>query len=119
MWISDSLTPDDSVVIGSGQSDQQVVVVPIDGTLPKNSSKLSPLDTIRCGAIVALSYSTAGVPTDGSPITTALLERFALAFDTAPTATPVSYTHLRAHETVLDIVCSLLLDKKKRKKMYK
>ena len=24
---------------------------------------------------------------------------------------PVSYTHLRAHETVLDIVCRLLLDK--------
>ena len=26
---------------------------------------------------------------------------------------PVSYTHLRAHETVLDLVCRLLLDKKK------
>ena len=26
--------------------------------------------------------------------------------------TPVSYTHLRAHETVLDIVCRLLLEKK-------
>ena len=26
---------------------------------------------------------------------------------------PVSYTHLRAHETVLDIVCRLLLEKKK------
>ena len=25
---------------------------------------------------------------------------------------PVSYTHLRAHETVLDLVCRLLLDKK-------
>ena len=28
---------------------------------------------------------------------------------------PVSYTHLRAHETVLDLVCRLLLEKKKRK----
>ena len=27
---------------------------------------------------------------------------------------PVSYTHLRAHETVLDLVCSLLLEKKTR-----
>ena len=27
----------------------------------------------------------------------------------------VSYTHLRAHETVLDIVCRLLLEKKKQK----
>ena len=30
-------------------------------------------------------------------------------------AVPVSYTHLRAHETVLDIVCRLLLEKKKNK----
>ena len=29
------------------------------------------------------------------------------------TLTPVSYTHLRAHETVLDIVCRLLLENKK------
>ena len=29
--------------------------------------------------------------------------------------TSVSYTHLRAHETVLDIVCRLLLEKKKNK----
>ena len=28
---------------------------------------------------------------------------------------PVSYTHLRAHETVLDLVCRLLLAKKKKK----
>ena len=27
-------------------------------------------------------------------------------------STPVSYTHLRAHETVLDLVCRLLLEKK-------
>ena len=27
---------------------------------------------------------------------------------------PVSYTHLRAHETVLDLVCRLLLEKKQR-----
>ena len=30
--------------------------------------------------------------------------------------TTVSYTHLRAHETVLDLVCRLLLEKKKRHK---
>ena len=28
-------------------------------------------------------------------------------------AKAVSYTHLRAHETVLDLVCRLLLEKKK------
>ena len=30
---------------------------------------------------------------------------------------PVSYTHLRAHETVLDLVCRLLLEKKKERKL--
>ena len=34
-----------------------------------------------------------------------------------PTDT-VSYTHLRAHETVLDIVCRLLLEKKKQTHIY-
>ena len=35
--------------------------------------------------------------------------KYFAVFDSAP----VSYTHLRAHETVLDIVCRLLLEKKK------
>ena len=30
----------------------------------------------------------------------------------------VSYTHLRAHETVLDLVCRLLLEKKKNNKKH-
>ena len=30
----------------------------------------------------------------------------------------VSYTHLRAHETVLDLVCRLLLEKKKQPPIY-
>ena len=34
-------------------------------------------------------------------------------------ATAVSYTHLRAHETVLDLVCRLLLEKKKNNKKNK
>ena len=32
---------------------------------------------------------------------------------------PVSYTHLRAHETVLDLVCRLLLEKKHTNKKKK
>ena len=31
----------------------------------------------------------------------------------------VSYTHLRAHETVLDLVCRLLLEKKKNNRIEK
>ena len=34
------------------------------------------------------------------------------AFEGGPLVGPVSYTHLRAHETVLDLVCRLLLEKK-------
>ena len=34
--------------------------------------------------------------------------------DRIPCAIPVSYTHLRAHETVLDLVCRLLLEKKNK-----
>ena len=35
-----------------------------------------------------------------------------LVYATTLNAVPVSYTHLRAHETVLDLVCRLLLEKK-------
>ena len=35
-------------------------------------------------------------------------------FSIAETFVTVSYTHLRAHETVLDLVCRLLLEKKKK-----
>src|SRR5664280_3040029 len=36
-----------------------------------------------------------------------------LSIPFAQSIIPVSYTHLRAHETVLDLVCRLLLEKKK------
>ena len=38
-----------------------------------------------------------------------VIEHIAIAIGCA-----VSYTHLRAHETVLDLVCRLLLEKKKK-----
>src|SRR5450756_2696424 len=37
----------------------------------------------------------------------------------ADVAIPVSYTHLRAHETRHDLVCRLLLEKKKKKQTKK
>eukprot|EP00657_Telonema_sp_P-1_P009286 TRINITY_DN3481_c0_g2_i2.p1 TRINITY_DN3481_c0_g2~~TRINITY_DN3481_c0_g2_i2.p1 ORF type:complete len:218 (-),score=60.30 TRINITY_DN3481_c0_g2_i2:109-762(-) len=39
---------------------------------------------------------------------------FACTHEPSASAYPVSYTHLRAHETVLDLVCRLLLEKKKK-----
>ena len=46
-----------------------------------------------------------------------LLNEFDVNCDTATKyiQDPVSYTHLRAHETVLDLVCRLLLEKTKKK----
>ena len=48
------------------------------------------------------------------PVTAeALHEGLLLARRSGRSVGPVSYTHLRAHETVLDLVCRLLLEKKK------
>ena len=41
------------------------------------------------------------------------MESESLAPYTTDSQGTVSYTHLRAHETVLDLVCRLLLEKKK------
>ena len=40
---------------------------------------------------------------------------FEIVMPSAQAQPPVSYTHLRAHETVLDLVCRLLLEKKHNK----
>ena len=37
-----------------------------------------------------------------------------IAYDLVPKIKPVSYTHLRAHETPEHLVCRLLLEKKKK-----
>ena len=42
-----------------------------------------------------------------------LNDEFAQLASEFDTLDAVSYTHLRAHETVLDLVCRLLLEKKK------
>mgnify|MGYP003380766865 CR=1 FL=1 len=41
-------------------------------------------------------------------------DRLELARRIVESVETVSYTHLRAHETVLDLVCRLLLEKKKK-----
>ena len=46
-------------------------------------------------------------------ITQLLRQRHRIAKGKDNDFTAVSYTHLRAHETVLDLVCRLLLEKKK------
>ena len=50
---------------------------------------------------------------DGTPLKQALAR--AQRRDRLRALGPVSYTHLRAHETVLDLVCRLLLETKTTK----
>ena len=64
------------------------------------------------------------VPADAAAFA-ALVERATLSFRRQKAGfliqgddRPVSYTHLRAHETVLDLVCRLLLEKKKTKRTH-
>src|SRR5665811_2540307 len=47
------------------------------------------------------------------PVTDATPEEFNGLMQELHATNTVSYTHLRAHETVLDLVCRLLLEKKK------
>src|SRR5665811_2481501 len=61
-------------------------------------------DTVSCACEVKTGYSVGEKPCSGKVETSK---------GTEVSSRSVSYTHLRAHETVLDLVCRLLLEKKK------
>ena len=50
-----------------------------------------------------------------STISLSMIAIILYPFDPKGIRVTVSYTHLRAHETVLDLVCRLLLEKKKQR----
>ena len=59
--------------------------------------------------------SESALALDGpSELSAIIAEAKSLGVPEATLNDPVSYTHLRAHETVLDLVCRLLLDTKNR-----
>src|SRR5665811_2467314 len=65
------------------------------------------------GIKIALENTLPGKTGDSIPEILEIVKKFdsknlGICLDTGP----VSYTHLRAHETVLDLVCRLLLEKK-------
>ena len=64
---------------------------------------------INCIILVSNAASGAAVALVGSEYITSVIIPDAKDVNYIP----VSYTHLRAHETVLDLVCRLLLEKKK------
>src|SRR5665811_1310074 len=67
------------------------------GVLAAASSALTPTPVTTWANVPSNSATSMSVRVSGS------------AGPVPPTAAPVSYTHLRAHETVLDLVCRLLL----------
>ena len=52
------------------------------------------------------------IAADDVPALLAFAQREKIGLTIVGPEAPVSYTHLRAHETVLDLVCRLLLEKK-------
>ena len=68
-------------------------------------------------AAVAAGFG-AGVNAQGSFPPAGMTIKYVVPFPPGG-LTAVSYTHLRAHETVLDLVCRLLLEKKKKKSILK
>ena len=71
-----------------------------------NIANLKLLDKIEVNALEKILFAGEVMPVKH-------LNYWRQKFKHALFANPVSYTHLRAHETVLDLVCRLLLEKKK------
>ena len=76
----------------------------------------STLDRSSAASDVYKRQAVAGTLADHEFIESKILEQAHRGFSGggARGLLPVSYTHLRAHETVLDLVCRLLLEKKKK-----
>src|SRR5665811_1695930 len=68
------------------------------------------LDSLYVGVAIAIFFIYSSSP---------ILIRDTTWQKSSCTIVTVSYTHLRAHETVLDLVCRLLLEKKKNNKKNK
>src|SRR5665811_1585050 len=83
-------------VVGAAAASGSPVELLLHGavTVGRGGERLAALGELADAGAVGFSD-------DGSPVKSAIILRNAL---------PVSYTHLRAHETVLDLVCRLLLE---------
>ena len=94
---------------------------PADVFIPVAASRLATADALGLFAPVKSKLLEARIPahlhTDtwfafSTRARVIIYNRSVLKADDVPTYESVSYTHLRAHETVLDLVCRLLLAKK-------
>src|SRR5450756_2067089 len=76
---------------------------------------LRALDDIGLPAIIRPSFTMGGTGGGIAYTKAEFIEIVERGIDASPTnEVPVSYTHLRAHETRHDLVCRLLLEKKKK-----
>ena len=103
--------------LGYKQIDYQDIIY---YSAPKQKEKISSLDEVDPKLLE--TFDKLGIPlTEQKKLTNVAVDA---VFDSVSIATTfreelaehgvisVSYTHLRAHETVLDLVCRLLLEKK-------
>ena len=83
----------------------------INDILDKAAAYLPPadLEMIEKAYVFSATVHQGQVRLSGEPYLTHPMEVAGILVDMKT----VSYTHLRAHETVLDLVCRLLLEKKK------
>ena len=100
------ITGGDEVVEAISASGGDAAFVACDVTNPDSVENAVNFAVETFGGLHVL-YNNAGVmlSDDDNPVTTSV--------ETYQKTMAVSYTHLRAHETVLDLVCRLLLEKKK------
>ena len=102
---SEGTPPPDSVPDGDGASWK-------DQTLRESWLKVAE-ERIKQVSDPKSAYRHGADLLDGSPTNTFVLVIFGVSLGWLSLKyAPVSYTHLRAHETVLDLVCRLLLEKK-------
>src|SRR5665811_561668 len=102
-----------------------------DGVTPRPKTRTAQTTSAKPSQVRAVANAAAAagsgqasptgvrrIPTISSPCTATRPHPIARLRDrdrvssVATCSGPVSYTHLRAHETVLDLVCRLLLEKK-------
>src|SRR5450759_5769820 len=72
-------------------------------------------DKLRIGIKGKLLFGIAAASIDNKSLGITVNDDYSHTLDANLTVNTVSYTHLRAHETRHDLVCRLLLEKKKKK----
>src|SRR5450759_5836118 len=92
------------ILMPNGRVDELKLETYLAGVVATEIGASAPLESLKAQAVAARTYAAAAHrhPEQNADVCT-----------TAHCQKSVSYTHLRAHETRHDLVCRLLLEKKK------